>query len=325
MAAKNDRRKTTKPAQPGTPQRRKTDVIKPDKNYDTRPGFDPKFVGVAAPMPKLTKPLQKHAVPIKKKGDDRYELKYYHYSVILNQTRRLAFCAAVNFDGKAKVRYKRTGDDKWFFDPRVPKEAQTTNANYSHKDVDRGHLVRRADAAWGADKSDAKRANDDTFHFTNCSPQHAVFNQAVQATKRNLKLWGNLEEHIADSVARDQQRLSIFNGPVFREDDREHKKIKVPRQFYKVVVCRKDDGTPAAYGFLLSQEALVKSLPTEAVALEAFEAGPFKVFQVPIRQIEEKTKLDFGVLKDYDTKSAQESVAFAAEPVAIERLEQIQL
>lgn len=315
-----ERRKNKKPPKPGTPKRRVSDAVKPDKNYDARPGYDEAFVGFEAPLPKLTTAAQKHAIPIKKKGADRYELKYHHYSVIMNKTRKLAFCAAVNYDGTAKIRHKRAGEDKWYSDPRVPKDAQTTNANYAHKEVDRGHLVRRADAAWGANKDEARRANDDTFHFTNCSPQHAVFNQATQATKKNLKLWGNLEEHIADQVARETQRLSIFNGPVFRDDDKEHKKIRVPRQFYKIVVCRKGDGAPAAYGFLLSQESLVRNLPLEA--LEAFDPGPFKVFQVPIREIEEKTKLDFGVLKDYDRRGGEEALAG---PIAIERLDQLVL
>ncbi|HET8772951.1 MAG TPA: DNA/RNA non-specific endonuclease [Thermoanaerobaculia bacterium] len=306
----------------------KPDTISPDRNYDTRPGYDPSFVGFKVPLPKLSKAAAKDAVtvPVKKKTGNKHELKYHHYSVIMNGARRLAFVAAVNYDGKAKTKYNRTGKDRWFFDPRAQKETQAGNELYAKNPLDRGHLVRRADAAWGATKEEAKRANDDTFHFTNCSPQHEVFNQPVQATKRNLKLWGNLEEHIASQVAKDSQRLSIFNGPVFRPDDREHRKVKVPKQFYKIVICKKDDGSPAAYGFLLSQEQLIRTLPLEA--LEAFEPGPFKVFQVPIAEIEQKTQLDFGALKDIDTKKrrgGEEGLEAAFGPAEITSLDQVVL
>jgi endonuclease G, mitochondrial len=302
-------------------------ATKPDKQYDTRPGYDPNFVGFKAPLPKLSKAAAKEAVtlPVAKKGQNKHELKYHHYSVIMNAARKIAFVAAVNFDGKAKQRFKRTGPDKWFSDPRVEKDVQTTNAFYAKNPLDRGHLVRRADAAWGATKEEAERANIDTFHFTNCSPQHEIFNQQAQANKRNLKLWGNLEEHISDQVA-EGLRISIFNGPVFRPDDRVHRNVQLPRQFYKIVICKKADGSPAAYGFLLSQASLIEDIGLEGIG---FDPGEFKVLQVPISEIERKTKLDFGAIREFDTKRRRggeeglESVA--PQPVVIESLDQLEL
>ena len=304
-------------------------ATKPDKHYDARPGYDPNFVGFKAPLPKLSKAAAKEAValPVTKKGQNKHELKYHHYSVIMNAARKIAFVAAVNFDGKAKAKFKRSGPDKWFSDPRVEKNVQTTNAFYARNPLDRGHLVRRADAAWGATKAEAERANIDTFHFTNCSPQHEIFNQQAQANKRNLKLWGNLEEHISQQV--ENQRLSIFNGPIFRPDDREHRKIKVPKQFFKIVIAKKDDGTPAAYGFLLSQEPFIRDLGLEGIGLEGFDPGPFKVFQVPISEIEQKTKLDFGPIREFDTKRRRRGEegleAVEPQPVLIESLDQLEL
>lgn len=309
------------------PERKSSNGIKPDHDYDARTGYDPKFLGFSAPLPKLSKTAARDAVtvPVQKRNQNKYELKYHHYSVIMNAARKVAFIAAVNYDGRAKLKFKRTGPDKWFSDPRVEKSLQTNNAFYAKNPLDRGHLVRRADAAWGATKEEAKRASDDTFHFTNCSPQHEIFNQQAQANRRNLKLWGNLEDHIADHVAQESQRLSIFNGPVFREDDRPHRSVKVPKQFFKIVLCRKDDGSPAAYGFLLSQESLIHDLGLEA----AFDPGPFKVFQVPISEIERKTKLDFGAIREFDTRRRRggEEGLEGVEPqlVAIESLDQLAL
>ena len=320
-----ERRRSSKSAAPDVPKRRVSDGIKPDKNYEARPGYDPNFVGFAAPLPKLSKAAAKEAVsiPVKKRTENKHELKYHHYSVIMNAARKVAFIAAVNYDGKAKSKFKRTGPDKWFSDPRVEKALQTDNKLYAKNPLDRGHLVRRADAAWGATKEEAKRANDDTFHFTNCSPQHEIFNQQAKANKQKLKLWGNLEDHIADQVA-DNLRISIFNGPVFRRDDNVHRNVKLPREFYKIVICKKADGSPAAYGFLLSQARFIEEIGLEGVA---FDPGEYKVLQVPISEIEKKTNLDFTAIRAFDTKRrrGEEGLESVEPPAVIESLEQIQL
>lgn len=56
-----------------------------------------------------------------------------------------------------------------------------------------------------------------------------------------------------------------------------------------------DDDNPVALAFLLSQEELIRDLPEEE-----FEVGLYKPFQVQVREIEAKTKLDFGTLRNYD-------------------------
>ena len=72
---------------------------------------------------------------------------------------------------------------------RVAERLSTENA--LRRALDRGHLVRRLDPAWGESKALAKIANDDTFHFTNCTPQHENFNQS-----RLAGLWGQLENAV---------------------------------------------------------------------------------------------------------------------------------
>ena len=52
---------------------------------------------------------------------------------------------------------------------------------------------------------------------------------------------------------------------------------------------------PRALAFVLSQESLIKSLPQEE-----FEVGPYGPFQVRVRDIESRTKLDFGDLRQFD-------------------------
>ena len=267
--------------------------IQIDPNYDNRPGYDPNFLGFSAPMPKLTPAIKSQAATV---NGTKTELKYYHYSVIMNAKRRTAFVSAVNIDVNAKFKQKREGGaEVWKQDPRIPKTSQSEESNYKDPDVDRGHLARRADAGWGNTKKEAKLANDDTFHFTNCSQQHAIFNQATKATHEGLLLWGNLEEHIAGQARDNNKRVSVFNGPILRSTDGRHMGLQIPREFYKIVVFENDEGDPRALAFLLSQASLIKDLPEEE-----FEVGPYGPFQVPVREIENKTKLDFGKLRQFD-------------------------
>jgi endonuclease G len=277
--------------------------ILPDKNYDDRPGYNPGFLGFPVPLPKLAAGIKPLAVKVAGSGN---ELKYYHYSVIMNERRRLAFVSAGNLDAKAKFVHEREGPDKWFMDPRISEDFQAGEEIYSANPLDRGHLVRRADAAWGKTAEEARLANDDTFHFTNCSPQHEVFNQSSKATKKKLLLWGNIENHIAKEATHvESKKVSIFNGPVFRQNDRKHRGLQIPREYWKIVVFRNDQNRPRALAFILSQAALIKTLPTED-----FMVGPYEVYQVKVRELELKTKLDFGDLRTFDPLEDNTNEAF---------------
>src|SRR5262249_28895822 len=149
-------------------------AISIDPEYGSREGYDPEFLGgeFRVPLPELSAALQKDAARVKDAdaGDDPFELKYHHFSVVLNARRRVAQFTAVNIDGRTPKGPERA-NDRWFYDPRVDRAAQLGNELYG-RPFDRGHLVRRLDPAWGRTARVAKVANDDTFHWTNCSPQH---------------------------------------------------------------------------------------------------------------------------------------------------------
>lgn len=264
-------------------------AISPDPDYTDRPGFNPNFLGFDVPLPILRPETSELALTV----DDGIELKYYHYSVIMNKQRKLAFVSAVNFDGGSEFHVAREGGDRWFYDPRIDRDQQTGPKLYANNPLDRGHLTRRADAAWGADEEDAQRSNDDTFHWTNCSPQHEVFNQSTKANQRGVLLWGNLENHVAEQA--NGGKLSIFNGPIFRANDRVHRDVKIPREFYKVIAYVKDNGSPGAVAFILSQQSLISNLPAEE-----FDVGPYQPYQVKIGALQDRIKLDFPTLVGID-------------------------
>ncbi len=296
-----------------------------DPEYANRPGYDEGFLGFSVPFPQLTNVTRPKAYALPGvSGDARFELKYHHYSVIFNRDRKLAFVAGVNYDPTARVQYKRDKKDEWFYDPRVtPEELQAGEDLYVGNPLDRGHLVRRADAGWGDNEDDAKLANDDTFHFPNCSPQHSITNQGkVKDAPHGLKLWGKLEDHIASEGKRKRRRLTIFNGPVFRSGDKPYRGVKIPREFWKVVVFADDDDQPAAAAFVLTQAALVKDLA------EAFEPGEYKAVQVRVKDLEGKTDLDFGEVRQWDLldkPGAEESFTAEIPAVVLDELADVVL
>jgi endonuclease G len=286
-------------------------VVIDQTNYDRRPGYNSNFLGngkLAVPLPKLTSKAQLAAALKEKKGGKSVplELKYYNYSVVMNAKRRLAFFSAVNVDGSLRRSTGKREGDRWFFDNRKKgiETAQLGDDFYKGRMIeearktpfDRGHLVRRLDATWGETEATAKRNGDDTFHFTNCTPQHFIFNQDSTRT-----LWGGIEDFVLARIENAKQRACILNGPVFREDDEKYERtgIRIPRQFWKLVVVLKD-GKLAASAFLLSQESLL----TEEEALRPMSEDRAQALQITIAQLARTTGLDFGPLKAADTKRA---------------------
>ena len=174
-------------------------------------------------------------------GEEDGRLDYMHFSVVMSRSRRIAMFTGVNIDGSESVSVPR-GSDRWSLDGRIPATAQAGEALYTDNGLDRGHLVRREDPNWGPE---AATANGDTFHFTNCSPQMAAFNQ---------KTWLSLEDYILKNTRRWRDRVTVFTGPVFREDDRLYRGIRIPLAFWKVVAFLSDEGNPSATAYMIDQE-----------------------------------------------------------------------
>jgi endonuclease G, mitochondrial len=289
------------------------EAITIDPDYASRRGYDPDFLGggpLSVPLPVLSEEqVALAAVNRLATAEPRNVLPYHHFSVVLNRERALAFLTAVNIDGTTSMRLKRERD-RWFMDPRVPVAEQTGEDAYRNNPLDRGHLVRRLDPAWGASREEAKRSNDDTFHFTNCTPQHEDFNQ-------NQTTWAGLEDYILENADNRELKVSVFTGPVFAEDDDRFAGVQLPRQFWKVAVMVKESGELSATGYLLSQEELISGLE---VVREAFSYGAYKTYQVTLRRLEELTGLSFGSLVDADPLERLESAVAANE---IDRFDEI--
>lgn len=263
-----------------------------DPAYKDRTGFGEDFLGVQVSVPTVRTDLTDDlAVPI---GGDDAVLRYHHFSIVLSVSRRLARWTAVNLDGRRRYVIER-GSGDWSYDPRLPVAVQTGEELYADNDLDRGHIVRRQDPVWGDTYEDALAANDDTFHFTNCAPQHRWFNQDPDT-------WLGLEDHILTTVAGLALRADVFTGPVLSDDDPFYRDVAIPLAFWKVVATVDDSDELHASAYLLSQDELIGDL--ERATIDAAEGpvfGPYKTFQVAVAEVEQLTGLDFGPLRERDS------------------------
>ncbi len=201
----------------------------------------------------------------------------------MSASRRFCRWVAWNIDGATIRRLPRSGL-AFTRDPEYPAAHQVDDRVYAGNPLDRGHVARRADLLWGS-QDEARRANVDSFLFTNITPQLDKFNQSG--------LWGQLEDAIFDDVEIDGLRVSLFGGPILKETDFPYRSILVPRSFWKLVAFV-EAGVLRAKAYVLTQDDLESRL--EALGLE-----PFKLFQTAIPALADMTGLDFGSLAGADT------------------------
>jgi endonuclease G len=281
-----------------------------DPDYSNRKGFDTDFLGnYSIDLAGIVKPLmsKNKVAPLigEGNGHTRYELKYEHFSVFIHRHRRMSLLTAVNINGGQSKSIERSGD-KWILDSRMEARYQIGNEIYVSNSLDRGHMVRRLDPAWGKTMRIAKKANDDTFHYSNACPQHKNLNQ---------KIWSELEDFILENTDDRNLKVSVLTGPVLNADiDLPYRGVLVPLQYWKVASFVTGEGVRSSTGFLLSQEKMLGNLE-EILALDLrefdfdFSGDPkFKVYQVSLQYLEELTGLDFSQLKPNDPFAEREEL-----------------
>lgn len=306
----------TPPAGPVPVLGRRAEAVRIDANYPYRSGYVAAFIpGVEVPLPKAVGDTRGAVAPLRAGEPDAEagELKYEHFSVKMNRFKRVALFTATNIDGETWLSVDRkTGEvsaaegETWFRDPRISESFYLGQDFYSAWSTyfDRGHLTRRTDPTWGTPEQ-ASRANADTFHFTNCSPQHFRFNQSA-------KFWQGLERYILETgvLAPDtKRRLCVFQGPIHDDTiDRTADDVQVPSSFFKVVVWRGKERLKAV-GLVADQGALLDESRVSLGAPRAVAGVNVNQWRVPISAIEARTGLDFGqAVRDADT------IADAAQP-----------
>ena len=248
-----------------------------DSWYEGSTGYDTKFLGDnhEIVLPAFRSDIEQDIAQLK---DGSNVLHYTHFSIVMSKSRRLAYFTVVNIDGNQMKDVGR--NNNWYLDPRIETDYQCGPELYKNNDLDRGHLVRRRDPVWG---DTAEKANKNTFHFTNCAPQHSNLNQ---------KIWLDLENYILHNAESWNLKVTVFTGPVFRVDDIVYRGVQIPAEFWKIAIMVKENGNLSATAYLQTQKNLIEDLE--------FAYGEYKTYQVPVSRIEEITGLDFGCLRNHD-------------------------
>jgi endonuclease G len=241
-------------------------------------------------------------------GEGESELRYEHFSVVMNAARRQCFFSACNVDGERSKSSKRSA---WRFDPRIPEEMQIMKECYGNAPkFSRGHMTRREDPAWGRNADEIQRGADDSMHVTNTTPQMQSFNSPI---------WLGLEDYALQNARRDGQRISVFTGPYFASSDPTMFGVRVPVKFWKVIAFIHDTtGELCATGYEMSQAHNLEE--PEFVFGQYTSPQLNKLAQVAIATIESRAGLVFDSLVGADPM-ATEGVADDSRPVL--RAEQI--
>jgi endonuclease G len=153
----------------------------------------------------------------------------------------------------ASAHYERT--DQFMPDPQAqPRSAD--DKDYQGSGYDRGHLASAEDMSW------SRESMEESFYYSNMSPQVPAFNRGV---------WRRLEELVRYwSAAYDS--VYVVTGPILTSElpTIGSDNVSVPRYYYKAVLEYNPKGA-RAIGFLLPNEASAATLKSFAVSVDSLE------------------------------------------------------
>ena len=171
----------------------------------------------------------------------------------------------------------------WSVNPQIPASKQSScKSAYPSIDgvtYDRGHQIPNADR--NADNS----LQNQTYYWTNSTPQHATFNQGI---------WNNLENQVR-SIGAATDSVYVVTGPVyqtaggsetvrtFKNSSNDDKVLPIPNYYFKVLLKVKRSGgsitSASAIGFWFTHEA--------------HSGENWQNFAVSVDEIERKTGFNF--------------------------------
>lgn len=137
------------------------------------------------------------------------------------------------------------------------KSGSATNADYASSGYDRGHLAPAADMSW------SQETMQESFFYSNMSPQDKSFNRGV---------WKRLEEQVRQWAV-DNQNIYVVTGPVLKKNlpTIGGNKVSVPGYYYKVIL---DYTNPdiKGIGFILPNASSSSVISDFAVSIDSVES-----------------------------------------------------
>lgn len=265
----------------------------------TPEGFNVDFLShtISAPEPS-TKAVERGLLTV----NGKKVIDYTHFSLAMNRRRKFAAWVAWNIDG-GSIKLVDT-DGVSFRKDKEFEDGQIGNELYKFNPLDRGHIARRAALCWGPIE-EARKANKDSFFYSNIAPQHERFNRSNKSG-----IWGELENAVFAGAKVEDLKISVMGGPIFDDDkDPVHRGVKIPREFWKII-CYVDPSTDTleSHAFVLTQSELITDLEVLR-SLEGIDLDEFEIFKVPVQHISQKTGFDFPELIGLQTEALKTAPA----------------
>ena len=274
-------------------------------------GYAPDFLPVKLDLDTILGGRRSDAATLEDR--DTVVLDYLHFSSVIDRSRKLPMLTAVNIHG-AKLRHPGSTSNSWRRDIRMDAKLQPGDNLYARNQgddpvtFDRGHLVRRLNPCWGDTLDEAILAEKHTYHFSNAAPQVHGYNDTD---------WGDLEDYVLDRTQTLEKKVTVFSGPVFKEQDpwyghsRPDGPWQIPVTFWKIAVIEKPGGRISAAAFMVGQieylEALYEARVFSGLKPYTFQELRTRKIQTTIETVEQETGLDFSALREFDALDALES------------------
>lgn len=182
--------------------------------------------------------------------------------ISFSYTHKQAYWVAYSLRSSIDVKFKRS--NKFKTDPEIPVKSQASNADYKKSGYDKGHLAPAADMNWSI------QTMNESFYFSNMSPQKPKFNRGI---------WKNLEE-LVRIWAEEYGKLYIATGPILDSfiENIGKGQIGAPTYFYKAILYYSPPKPAKAIAFILKNEGSTK---------------PLSSFVVSVNELEKRTHIDF--------------------------------
>ena len=223
-----------------------------------------------------------------------------NYALEWNADKKHAAWVAFSFDKVTSANnVKRT--DAWSVDPLLPSEMQTTESMHKSDGFDRGHLVASYDRVY------SKEANEQTFYYSNMSPQLNSFNGGFWASFEGLvQKWARSGKYDKLYVVKGgtlDQLLVNFTGPKKAPDGTFPKTdangctkygLACPRYYFMAILACKGQNDSAKEDRYQAMGFWMEHRDDYGYEYDNFAPSDvMKQYAVSIDNLEQKTGLDF--------------------------------
>jgi endonuclease G len=181
-------------------------------------------------------------------------IRHFAYTLCYNETYEQAAWVAYELTSDETIkRYERT--NRFLIDGAV-RTNSATDKDYKKSGYDRGHLAPAGDMSWSA------TAMEESFYYSNMSPQEPSFNRGI---------WKKLEEQVR-SWAIELGAIYVVTGPVLKGQMNSigQNNVAVPNYYYKVILDN-SGSSPKAIGFIMRNTGSKASLAQYAVSIDSVE------------------------------------------------------